>query len=206
MPQTAHFYHLWADGHWKVPVHEHLRALRDAKYDGEVHLGLVGTPENQDEAERYAAKFWSPALLRVCARAPSGYEQVTLSALHEYVHRDDAAPYVLYCHTKGAFEESVPRDLWRESMTQLLVRKWNSCVPMLESYDAVGLHWLTAQEHPGRNITTPFFGGNFWWARTDYLRKLPPVATGSRFDAESWIGLENPRVANLRGGWPPYEG
>lgn len=205
LPRTAHFYHVWADGQWTVPVHEHLRALRDSRYAGSVHVGLVGTPGNRDDAERHIVKFWSPRI-DVCASAESGYEQVTLNALHDYVHRSDAAPYVLYAHTKGAYEESVPRDMWREAMTGPLVRHWRLAMPLLETYDAVGLHWLTAEEFPGRGIDTPFFGGNFWWATTAYLRTLPRPGTGSRFDAEGWIGLGNPRVIDLEPGWPPYVG
>lgn len=204
LPRTAHFYHVWADGHWKVPVHEHLRALRDSRYNGSVHVGLVGTPENRDEAERYVSKFWSPSA-DWCASADTGYEQVTLTALHAYVHRGDAAPYVLYAHTKGAYEESVSRDLWREAMTGPLVCHWDEVVPRLESCDAAGLYWLTAEEFPGRGITTPFFGGNFWWAASAYLRTLPAPEVTSRFDAEAWIGLGSPRVLDLKPGWPPYD-
>jgi hypothetical protein len=203
-PRTAHFYHLWADGHWKVPVHEHLRALRDSRYSGSVHIGIVGTPVNRDDAMRYVTKFWSPAV-DWCASADTGFEQVTLSALRAYAHQPDAAPYVLYAHTKGAYEESVPRDAWREAMTEPLVRHWEFALPLLERHDAVGLHWLTPAEFPKRQVGSPFFGGNFWWATTAYLRTLPAPGTGSRFDAEAWIGLGSPKVADLRPGWPPYD-
>jgi hypothetical protein len=196
---------VWADGSWKVPVHEHLRALRDSRFNGSVHVGIVGTPENREAAEHYFVKFWSPAV-DWCAKADDGFEQVTLNALHEYVHEDDAARHVLYAHTKGAFQESVQRDLWRESMTAHLVRHGGDlAVPLLETYDAVGLHWLTPEEFPHRGITTPFFGGNFWWATAAYLRTLPRPGTSNRFDAEAWIGLGDPKVAVFQPGWPPYD-
>ena len=204
LPQTAHFYHVWADGHWKVPVHDHLRALRNGRYDGSVHVGIVGTPENRDAVERYLSKFWSPSY-RLCASAETGFEQVTLGALRAYVHQPGAAPYVLYAHTKGAYEESVHRDSWREAMTSPLVRNWRLAAAALEEHDAVGLHWLTSQEFPDRQIGTPFFGGNFWWATTDYLRTLPEIGTASRFDAEGWIGRENPKILDLCPGWPDYD-
>ena len=187
-----------------MPVHEHLRALRDSGYSGSVHVGIVGTPDNRNDAERYVTKFWSPSAIW-CASSDVGYEQVTLNALRSYVHRQDAAPYVLYAHTKGAYEESVPRDLWREAMTFNLVRHWKDlAVPLLRDHDAVGLYWLTAEEFGDRGVATPFFGGNFWWATTAYLRTLPELDTASRFEAEGWIGLGNPKVANLQPGWPPY--
>jgi hypothetical protein len=72
--------------------------------------------------------------------------------------------------------------------------------------DAVGCHWLTAEQFPWAAQEfpegTPFFGGNFWMARCDYLRRLPEPSTRSRFDAERWIGLRDPKVLDLNPGWP----
>lgn len=202
-PEAAHFYHVWADGHWKVPVHDHLKALRESRFDGSVHIGISGSPLNRDDVKRYVSKFWSPDA-DFCAEADVGYEQVTITALQEYVHREGTEPYVLYAHSKGAFEESVARDAWREAMTDPLVRHWRLTLSCLQDRDAVGLYWLTPEEFSDRNITSPFFGGNFWWATAAYLRTLPPVGTSSRFDAETWIGLGNPKVLDLQPGWPPF--
>jgi hypothetical protein len=200
---AAHFYHVWADGHWKVPVHGHLKALREGRFTGSVHVGITGSPYNRDDVKRYVSKFWAPDT-DFCAEADSGYEQVTLNALRDYVHQDGTEPYVLYAHTKGAFEESVARDGWREAMTEPLVRHWSPALSSLADYDAAGLYWLTPEEFAGRNVSTPFFGGNFWWATAAYLRTLPPVGNTSRFDAETWIGLNNPKVLDLQPGWPPF--
>jgi hypothetical protein len=203
VPETSHFYHIWADGHWKVPVHDHLKALRESQFPGSVHVGIVGTPHNRDDVKRYVSKFWSWET-DFCAEGDSGYEQVTISALRDYVHRDGTEPYVLYAHTKGAFAESVARDNWREAMTEPLVRYWRLALAALTNYDAVGLYWLTPEEFSDRNISTPFFGGNFWWATAAYLRTLPLAGNASRFDAEHWIGLGNPKVLDLQPGWPPF--
>jgi hypothetical protein len=148
---------------WQVPAHEHFRALRDSDFAGSVHVGITGTPRNRAAAEVYIAKFWSWNY-DLCASANAGFEQVTLNALRDYVHREDAAPYILYAHTKSAHVMSVENCRWREAMTQQLVRRWSDCVPLLEENDAVGLHWLTAQEFPGitaNDTPFPFFGGNF---------------------------------------------
>jgi hypothetical protein len=49
-----------------------------------------------------------------------------------------------------------------------------------------------------------FFGGNFWWARTNYLRALPPVEVEHRWQAEGWIGLADPSVKIMREGFPTW--
>jgi hypothetical protein len=95
-------------------------------------------------------------------------------------------------------------------MTSRVIEGWESNRAWLEEgFDAVGCHWLTEADHPGMfgPMTLPaegsgFFGGNFWMARCDYLRTLPECEPEPRWKAESWIGLNKPRVVDLLPGWP----
>lgn len=198
----ACFYHIWADGAWEAPAHQHFQVLRRSYFDGSVHVGLVGSPQNRDDVQKFVAKFWGHGF-DVCASADTGYEQVTLNALREYVHGDDAETFVLYAHTKGAYDDTPFNEDWRYAMTEQLIRYAHTLTLYLYDHDAIGLHWLTPEEFP-ELVTTPFFGGNFWLATTDYLRTLPPVGTETRYDAEAWIGLNNPKVHDLDPGWPSY--
>jgi len=165
-----------------------------------VHLGVVG-PRFWREA---AAAAFDPLEVRVVAEADEGFEQVTLNAVREYALAHDGA--VLYAHTKGAADASQFRAQWRRSMTRRVVGEWERNLDFLGEVDAVGCHWLTLDAFPWaaeefrENI--PFFGGNFWLARCEYLRTLPHPSTRSRFDAERWIGLGHPRVHDLLPGWP----
>jgi hypothetical protein len=83
---------------------------------------------------------------------------------------------------------------------------WRFCLDRLAGADAVGCHWITPDEYAARQVTTPFFGGNFWWARCGYLAGLaePPSCETDRHLAEAWVGGGNPRVYDLRPGWPAY--
>jgi hypothetical protein len=207
----CHFYHCWTPGSWTEPVLEHVDALVEADFRGPVYLGLVG------------AKFWRDAArdafdpldvghacmmhaerVRVAAEADEGFEQVTLRAVREYALEHDGA--VCYAHTKGAADATEFRKAWRRSMTRLVVSDWQVNLAHLDHFDAVGCHWLTREGFPGFEQEfpdgTPFFGGNFWMARCDYLRTLPEPSTRSRFDAERWIGLGEPEVLDLNPGWP----
>lgn len=121
---------------------------------------------------------------------------------------------VLYLHSKGA-THPLGHDLrtrWRNCMMRNLVSNWRTCVAALENgYDSVGCHWLTPPfTPPGQYI----WGGNFWWATSDYLRTLPGLmlrdrvkisgldSIESRFEAEVWIGNgpRAPRVLDLHPG------
>jgi hypothetical protein len=203
--EVAHFYHVYADGTWHTAVGEHLAALEDSRFDGEFHVGLIGSPDKVAEALdwfnvlRPPTAWWS---------ADRGFEQVTISKLHEYTQTHDGA--VMYAHTKGSGTISPFQEQWRAHMTFNVVNNWRACRHQLrQGYDAIGCHWLTAEEFPQVNVQTdfPMFGGNFWMATCEYLRKLPPVSTARRHEAESWIGLGNPNVMDLSPGWPgawPY--
>lgn len=113
---------------------------------------------------------------------------------------------ILYHHSKGV---STPNqaDGWRRRMEDVNVWGWNNCVTILEAgYDVCGAHWLTPEQNPGV-IASPFFGGTFWWARSEYINTLPPLPEAvwnNRYEAETWIGKgpTRPRVMDLYPGWP----
>jgi hypothetical protein len=173
----AAFVHVWPAGRWREP-----------------YADLVAT---FDGAEFPWEAFHPHA-------APT--ESVTINRLRDYAQTHDGA--VLYCHTKGAYTVEPFRDRWRRSMARRVISPWRDHLRTLDKLDAVGCHWLTEAVYPGMfGATRPadgggFFGGNFWVARCDYVRSLPPCVAEPRFEAERWIGLGRPRVLDLLPGWP----
>lgn len=193
--RLTHFYHVFADGEWLKPAQEHLKALLTSDLFPQlesIRLGVVGSREN-----RLKISQTLPGV--VVAEADQGWEQVTLQNLHNFCQTDDGA--VFYAHTKGAWSNSELARQWRVSMTHDTVTGWRECVKHLETVQACGAHWIRSHM-PEHREHQYFFGGNFWWARSDYVRTLDPVKTDTRFQAEGWIGLNNPSVANLRIGEP----
>jgi hypothetical protein len=193
----AHFYHVYADGAWEAPVTEHLHALTvSGLLDAldHVFVGVVGAPKN-----RALVCEAFPAV--VVAEADEGWEQVTLQKLHHYAHNHDAK--VFYAHTKGAYQVDDYRMLWRVAMTYDTVTRWRECVDALDFVGVAGPYWLDSAM-PEHSDHKHFFGGNFWWARTNYLRALPPVEVEHRWQAEGWIGLADPSVKIMREGFPSW--
>ena len=216
MTPPLHVYHVHVGhGHvssrWEPVVEEHFRALRDAQFEGRVGVGLVGDQEKRTQAIRMLDKLWPDWW--ILAAADEGFEQPTIDAMHRVAKDADPATPVLYCHTKGAFQDTPFNRAWRRGMTSDLVGFWQACVMSLNQYDVIGRHWLTHEEFP-KTITNgnPMFAGNFWWARAGYLAGLPPVQGGepgmplNRYKAEDWIGQGNPspKVLDLHPGWPDY--
>ena len=192
--RLTHFYHVFADGDWEIPVTEHLHALTvsgllDTLDD--LFVGIVGAPEN-----RARVRDAFPAV--VVAEADEGWEQVTLQKLHDFSHKHEAK--IFYAHTKGAWSRSELARAWRVSMTHDTVTRWGECVHALEKVQAAGPFWLKSWE-PEHADHESFFAGNFWWARSDYIRTLEPVGMESRFQAEGWVGLGKPSVKIMREGY-----
>ena len=210
--RIRHFYHVYAAGGWKDAVAEHAIALGQAGFRSPVTIGLVGDKDDRFRArERITAQFrWEGAPLPdTWIEADAGFEQVTLAKLHEYARSCRGEEAILYAHTKGALSNTPLNEHWRRSMTRHVVGDWMKCFLLVQSgYDTAGCHWLTPERHndpPAYPVTTPMYGGNFWWARTGYLRRLPEPGTDYRHQAEEWVGLGNPRAADLLPGWPSMD-
>jgi hypothetical protein len=226
---VAQFYHAWADGAWQAPLSEHIQVTEAAGFGAPLNTGVIGTPANRERLYSWL-RDRLPGRWHPVAEADHGFEEVTLMAVRDWALRNDGC--VLYCHDKGAMNNSGFEAEWRRRVTGELAGRWQHCVSLLERSDAVGCHWLhPAQDWPrpwpldGNRIrvTHPHFSGNFWWATAEYLRTLPewpfqvphsegcctpdsvPQARGEttgRWLAELWIGAGNPQVCDLYPGMP----
>lgn len=194
MSKIWHFYHIYADGDWKVPVETHLRALQQSGLAGRLDglfFGLVGSESRRDDVMEVM-----PGM--VVAQADTGWEQVTLEALDDFCQVEDGK--ILYAHTKGAWNNTDLSKTWRESMTFDCVMRWQEAVNALDKNDVAGPYWLKSAE-PEHREHEFFFAGNFWWANASYIRTLPEIKNENRYQAEGWIGLGDPKAYVMRHGY-----
>ena len=90
---------------------------------------------------------------------------------------------VLYLHTKGITHNHTNIKDWVTMMLYFLVEKTEECVEKLKEYDTVGCNLYLYYPRGCRS----HYSGNFWWAKTSYLRTLPYLSIISRHDAEWWV-------------------
>lgn len=175
-----------------------------AEHAKEITIGVNG-----DESDAQIARMLAPSKAKVIAHGKgTGTEITTLNVIREWVktHPDW---YVLYWHSKGVSHPENPNTIWRLNMEQHVIWNWRMCILDLDKgADACGCYWLTPEEHPTLIQKYPFFGGTFFWAKSNYLATLPPLPPPEfvyRYDAESWIGSapQRPRVKCYINGWPP---
>lgn len=131
-----------------------------------------------------------PHTLKILTHDTNQYEYPTLRELWLYSQTNPGS--VLYLHTKGATRPGHQVDAWRKMMLHFNVTKWREAIHHLNDHDAVGCNM---QRHQNRE----FFSGNFWWAKTSYIKTLPdPNAyLKIRTQAEFWIGMGNGKLKTL---------
>jgi len=139
--RLSHFYHVYADGKWEEAVEEHIKALYDSKlvYNlKDFKIGLIGTEENQQKVKN---KFREHNLKpQIADTAEEGFEQLTMEKIKEYADFYNDV-YILYAHSKGAYDFSAINRAWRSSMCYYNVIKWETQVTALKKgYDIAGCH------------------------------------------------------------------
>ena len=134
---------------------------------------------------------------------PMKYEYPALEFIRSKSREEDCLLY--YFHTKGVSYYGGDRsdknfrrlrrniDAWRHMMEHFLFTKWRVAVNVLQyGYETYGCYRLPPYPKPYY-----MYAGNFWWVRSDYVRRLPPfpekrIAT-DRFIAEEWLYKAGPK-------------
>jgi len=113
----------------------------------------------------------------------NAFELPTINLVHQYARRNPDH-YILYLHSKGV---QYPLDnekitAWIDLLLYFTVTLWDSIPPTLED------HVISCPNLLIKDIY-PHCSGNFWWARADYIAKLPEQSSDSYLMNEFWIGL-----------------
>lgn len=119
------------------------------------------------------------------------YETPTLDFLWEHSFKEDF--YALYLHTKGVKHnnENLCVNDWVKYMKHFNIHKHETCINELANYDTVGVN---LQDFPILH-----YSGNFWWTKSQYLRKLNKCLYLEYNSPEFW--LTEKRIGNYLSVW-----
>jgi hypothetical protein len=103
---------------------------------------------------------------------------------------------ILYLHTKGVSYKPdhyfFPGIIsWINYMLFVLVDNADKCTKLLNNYDTIGVNIKEHDENPIH------YSGNFWWAKSSYLRKLTPSSFKDKYDCEFLTLSKNPKYFNV---------
>ncbi len=200
-----HFYIPDTPSHWELLLYEQLDYIEGSglQHSCEVEICVSSNEENYKKLQQniksysFLKSFWFDANIK---ENKNHYEGTTLLKLYDEC---DSYHNVGYIHSKGITSLSKQVNRWRKVLEYGVIEKWKDNINALsKEYDVSGICWDIIGNH---------FSGNFWWAKSSYIRTLPrPVIEkwskqivpinahwSSRFRYEGWIGLENPKVNNL---------
>ena len=103
-------------------------------------------------------------------------------------HFCDTIPYnvnILEIHTKGVLKKNFALE-WRKYLEYFLIEKHSLCLSLLANFKCVGVNQYFYFD--AKNKYKNHFSGNFWWARSDYIKTLPLVeTTPDRYSVEHWL-------------------
>ena len=193
------FYHVAVMAVWNKIVEEQMDALRaNGLIDANMTVGIVSDSETNLYCGGKNTKTINVGKV-------NDYEFPTLKLLWDHC-RQNPDDRVLYFHTKGASKNIMngPTGHWRAYLMEYMIGNWKRCLRDLDNYDVTCVEWTEGSDliRFGSNLDIPgFSAGNFWWARADYINKLPDpmtLDTKCRWNAEGWIGLGNPKYKCYR--------
>ena len=198
------FYHIYCFTHqhnnWEVTVREQLQKLIDSGlYDActEIFVRVIG--EVDDIKKYYDMSSTMKKIEVICADNNNDREVTTLKAVHQYA-KENSNTNILYIHTKGVHsgynrrqKYTIKANDWRHLMEYFVIENWEKCVVSIENgYDVCGINWRLAEFF---NEMLGHFSGNFWWAKSFYIKSLPEVKRSKyRGEQEFWIGRGEPNV------------
>lgn len=181
--------HVWCVNHWEEIVQEQLAMMDESRLSDvcTLRFGAIGETSEIQKLQAIVNSRLNCDLTHF-GEDPHNFEFPTLDLLRFRARKTPG--FTLYTHTKGV---SYPCDRplyqwWRQTMLLELVENWGTCLDRLKDHDTVGCHFY----HNGGPL--PYYAGNFWWARNDYLSELPICDRKTRYEAEIWITQANPRA------------
>jgi len=202
--QVYVFYHLACMGNWQEVYTEQMKLLQQNGFKG-VNITILGKDEEAETAITTGEGIGLEMNVIFHDVKLTHFETPAFIAIEAYAKEHKG--YVLYLHSKGVSNpDDIAKTKWRRLMMRELVERWESCMLQLPNYDAIGVNW---RDMP----PVSHFCGNFWYASTNYLRKLADFKyyydhpryqiwdgiESKRLGCEFWIssGKELPRILSL---------
>ena len=184
------FYHVGAIGRWKSIFDEQIHKIKNSNLFNiteKIYVGVSGDAGDLNLDAKFAQIGRDENLLNG--------ECITLRHLYEFCQTVEPC-HVWYIHTKGAShvnDDAIAKstESWRKYLEYFIIDQHEACLDLLKKYDVVGTEWRQC-----------VFAGNFWWACSEHIKKLPnPLQNENvemRYRAEcDFITLGRPRMKNI---------
>jgi hypothetical protein len=166
--------HVDADGQDQRTLNDQLELLERSGLaaHADIHVVVVG-------AEASAVEL--PPGVRLAAHYddPRTGESATLQELWRCAQKSDSPLFYFHANEQIAPPAEGPGQVMRRHLEYWCVENWKLCVEALEGHDLAGSLWIQSP--------IPHFSGQMFWAKADYIRRLPSPPTDAK-EARLWHG------------------
>jgi hypothetical protein len=156
-----------------------------------VYINNIGEPIDENKYTNINSKI----IVSNFSEDTTLFENATMKQVIAFskIHNDYN---ILYLHTKGVSYKPdhcfLPGIIsWINYMLYVLVDNSNNCIKLLNTYDTIGVNIKEHDENPIH------YSGNFWWAKSSYLKKLSPLSFKDKYDCEFLTLSKNPKYFNV---------
>ena len=183
------YIHVCCVNNWKDVLHHLYSNIKTSGLHDivtRIRCNVLCNPESKPSVELFFSELLSSdAKLEILGITCdiSLYEIPTINLLHN--HATEAADdfNVLYLHTKGVTRTNTNVDDWVNYMIHFNINQYKTCIEQLADHDTVGVNLFTT--HPIH------YSGNFWWARSKYLKNLKQCENNHYNSPEFWLTEDN---------------
>jgi len=156
----------------------------------EIRCGIV----SDNESLALNNRFDDPKIKIIFIKHSSQYERPTLLHMRDHANSDPCNTSYWYFHSKGIkhFETHNEPNVvdWINMLLYWNSYRWRLAVKALEIYDLYGANGMIWNDHL-------HFLGNFWWANSAYIKRLPNTIGDDYLDPEFWCCLAEPNMCNI---------
>ena len=162
------FIHLCNYGdNWKPIIHSQIsQIIKSGLYDNceQIFYGC-SCDDCEEELQMFLKKY--KKISKLPSQPTDVHENVTINRLLQFSKQQHDNVHILYLHSKGVTGRSVHQTYWRDFMMNYNVSMWETCINLLNNgYNTVGVNYNFSI------LNHPHYSGNFWWGRSDYIKKL----------------------------------
>lgn len=202
------FSHNYLINNWKEILIDQLEKIKNSglyKNANKLYLFAFGDDNEWNDFSYIIKNYDVDNKIEIKRHSDNFYEYHTLQNLWHFCQSNPDS-YILYFHLKGVWSRyntqtgendeydptkssKNPEALlqWKNCMEYFNIERWRNCIDKLsENYEVVGSLY-------NYNPECPLFTGNFWWANSNYIKKLDYLQFQKEkepYDVNIWIRVK----------------
>ena len=160
------FIHIALLNGWFEKVHKYILLITSSGLFNIVnHIYLCFVGEGNIDISNFTDDIRKKIIIKRVSNNLTDYELPTQKLLYDFCSSNSDS-YILYIHTKGVGKElNLCIEDWVDYMLYFLIEKYTDVFKILLTNSTAGVDL--------RNEPILHYSGNFWWAKSSYISRLP---------------------------------